>query len=313
MKNLALSLIAAAGSILPDRAWRLIWKTMLRNDRLIDSQGWQFFGEFADRLNVNSVGVLGEYGAMSSSPHDAVILKEYAQQRRWAATTNALIREFFDQTTGTYFDIGANIGMTTVPIASTTNVVCHAFEPEPTNFKNLSRNVRLNCSGENVTLHQMALFDRKSTLSFELSDSNLGDHRIRLNGSSVPSLLNETTRPVIEVPCVRLDDLDIPVAGRFFAKIDTQGAEPFIIAGGGATLAKADVILTEWSPYLMRRMSGDPFVVIQFLRENFSQGAINQGDATSAPMQPISDLCNALAQTLSSFAGMEYADVVVRK
>ena len=55
-------------------------------------------------------------------------------------------------------------------------------------------------------------------------------------------------RKIIEVRCVRLDDLSIELDGPVFAKIDTQGAEPFVFAGGTHTLARADAIQVEWSP-----------------------------------------------------------------
>jgi hypothetical protein len=156
------------------------------------------------------------------------------------------------------------------------------------------------------------LFDRSSTISFELSDSNVGDHRIRINGGSETNLLNEESRKTIEVPCVRLDDLNIPISGPFLVKIDTQGAEPFIVSGGRNTLAKAEVILTEWSPYLMRRTSSDPQIIIDFLRSNFSHGSINQVEVCG-PSESIERLCERLSASLTSFKGMEYADVIARR
>ena len=64
--------------------------------------------------------------------------RTYASTGRWAEHTNELIGRFFDKAgRGTFLDIGANIGLTTIPVARRANVACHAFEPEPENFRNL--------------------------------------------------------------------------------------------------------------------------------------------------------------------------------
>jgi hypothetical protein len=86
-------------------------------------------------------------------------------------------------------------------------------------------------------------------------------------------------RKIIEVRCARLDDLPIQLSGPVFAKVDTQGAEPYVFAGGSKTLSKADAILVEWSPYHMARLGGDPNVVLQFLEEHFTYGKIEETDA----------------------------------
>jgi FkbM family methyltransferase len=59
---------------------------------------------------------------------------------------NSLFSNFFQANDGgTYLDIGANIGLTTIPIAQLPDVQCIAFEPAPENFRNVQANVRANC------------------------------------------------------------------------------------------------------------------------------------------------------------------------
>lgn len=291
-------------------------KAMLQNDDLLQRHGYRYLSQIASKLNITRVSARGDYGTFSSAPNDEMILQDYAKKGKWAATTNDAIARFFRDGVGTYIDIGANIGLTVAPIAATSNVKCYAFEPEPTNFANLKINVAENCPNKDVHVFQLAIFDRQSSIAFEMSPSNLGDHRIRLNGAS-PGYFGEDKRRVIEVPCVRLDDLKLKIEGPLFVKIDTQGAEPFVIEGGKETLARADAILMEWSPYLMKRMGGDGSIAINFFRDNFSSGAIHynpEADHTESELQSIDLVCDVLKKSLVEWPATKYVDVmVVRK
>ena len=93
---------------------------------------------------------------------------------------------------------------------------------------------------------------RESQLDFELSNYNLGDHRVRVDDTNVAKA---ETRQVIRVQAVPLDSLDLVRADRALGvKIDTQGAEPFVIAGGRKTLSSAQLLVLEWWPYMITRM-----------------------------------------------------------
>ena len=316
MKKAITSVLYSVGSILPDRLWQIIIKAFFRNKRLMDRYGLYFISQIAAQCNVViNMSVNGDYGFFTSAANDGVVLKAYAENGTWAEGTNSTIRNFFADGEGTYLDIGANIGLTVVPIASHSHVKCFAFEPDPTNFRNLKINISVNCNKENVRAFNLALFDRETVLPFEISPNNLGDHRLRLGDS--PGLLGEEKRQLIEVPCARLDDMCIPIQGPFLVKIDTQGAEPFVVAGGLATLGKADVILIEWAPYYLKRMGGDPTIVLDFLRSNFSTARINDGKSANddANKQPIADVCVILAKIYSEWSNdpKKYVDVVATR
>jgi FkbM family methyltransferase len=312
MKKAAIRIL---GPLIPDRVWRSMLKAMLENDRILERHGHRYLSQIAGKLNINRVSARGDYGTFSSAPNDEMILRTYAKSGKWAATTNNALTSFFRDGTGTYIDIGANIGLTVIPLAAVSKVRCYAFEPEPTNFENLKINIAENCPDKKVGAFQLALFDRKSSITFELSPNNLGDHRIRLNGASA-GYLHEEKRRVIEVPCVRLDDLDLQIEPPLFVKIDTQGAEPFVVEGGKKILAKADTLLLEWSPYLMKRMGGDALAVIDFLKTNFSSGAIQhepEAPRGRADFQNIDLICEALRESLVGWPESKYADVIVRR
>src|SRR4051794_38341269 len=93
------------------------------------------------------------------------------------AETIFLRREL--QQGGTFVDIGANLGY-----FSTLGAKCVgpqgkviAIEPDPHNFSLLLRNVLRN-SLDQVALYNVALGERPSTLFFNRSKTNFGDHRV---------------------------------------------------------------------------------------------------------------------------------------
>jgi FkbM family methyltransferase len=316
MKKFILEVLSFISSLPPDRANHILMKAMLRNKRLIDRYGMSYISEVAAQLNIVGVSVRGDYGIFCGAPNDGSILTSYARKGQWAASTNEIIKSFFADGHGTYLDVGANIGLTVVPIATQSEVNCFVFEPDPANFRNLTVNICANCAKDNVKAFNLALFDRKSVLPFEISPSNLGDHRIRL-GNAKAGRVDEEKRQVIEVQCVRLDDMNLPIHGPLFVKIDTQGAEPFVISGGSRTLAEADAVLLEWAPYCMSRMGGDPNVVLDFLKANFTTVKILDAESqkSEAPVRSIAEAGEMMAESFAKWRDdpARYFDVLAER
>jgi hypothetical protein len=159
------------------------------------------------------------------------------------------------------------------------------------------------------------MFDRDTNLEFELAPNNLGDHRIRLNGAG-PTLQDEDTRRTISVPAAPLDMFVGEVHAPLAVKIDTQGAEPFVVAGGARTLARADLLVMEWSPHLMARMGGDQHSVLDMLRRNFSSGQICLAESSDySEPRPIAEICDQLAPTIAADRDRpdRYFDVIATK
>jgi FkbM family methyltransferase len=266
-------------------------------------------------FDVRSLSVAGEYGTIHGSVDDQIIFRRYLETKRWAPELVAMFRGFFDvHDGGTYLDIGANIGLTTVPVAQSADVTCYAFEPEPGNLYFLRRNVAENCHHGNVSVVPVALFDRKATLQFAISKENFGDHRIQTAGDGA---FREGSWPTIDVQAERLDDvIDVKaVAQPLAVKIDTQGAEPAIFAGGRNVLAAAGLIALEFCPYMMKRQGGDIEAEIGFLDSNFSEGSIVQGDTGGAPVWwPMARVAGELQRLATEASlGTAYFDVVLRK
>jgi hypothetical protein len=106
-----------------------------------------------------------------------------------------------------------------------------------------------------------------------------------------------------------MTDITRPLA----AKIDVQGAEPFVLAGGRDTLSQASLLSLEFWPYSMRRMGGDISAVIAFLTGHFQEGSISPGDQDEpTAWQPIGSVASSLHE-FSKTGNRDYLDVTVRK
>lgn len=318
MKKLAFAITGAVVSAFPLRVRHLLAKSLLENPALARQYGYLYLSGLARQCNVVRLSANGRFGTMTSAANDTSILRAYAESGLWAPSLLDRLERFFGGAGGTYLDIGANIGMTTIPLAQqNARVKCHAFEPEPTNYTNLIRNIRENCPSANIETHQLALHEREETLPFEVVEGNLGNHHLQVKaGPRADS--DEARRNLIEVRCVRLDDLNIELKGPVFAKIDTEGAEPYVIAGGKRTLGSADALLIEWSPYRMALLGGDPNVVLQFLNENFDLGQIEETDARAgqgAQSGPIREITARLQDTITGWLDQpsRYVDIIATK
>jgi FkbM family methyltransferase len=159
-------------------------------------------------------------------------------------------------------DIGGNIG--TISISAVVHGWvdrCVTFEPEPGNFRLLQSNILLNGVGDRITAHCIALSDGSaSSLEFELSDDNFGDHRVR--AGSAAGLFGEERRRTIVVPARKLDDfvdgIDLDAA---LIWMDTQGFEGFVLSGARAFLDHGVPMVVEFWPYGMQRVGGlEPFL-----------------------------------------------------
>jgi FkbM family methyltransferase len=148
------------------------------------------------------------------------------------------------------FDIGANVGFYSLHWASriAQGGQIHAFEPVPSTFAWLKRNVEINHLTEVVRTNNFGLSDEKKTLSIYLpAVSGCG-------AASIKNLHPEESSQVVEVDVRTLDDY-VSEAGLSridLIKIDVEGAELFVIKGGFKTIAQTKPLifmelLRKWS------------------------------------------------------------------
>jgi FkbM family methyltransferase len=137
-----------------------------------------------------------------------------------------------------FMDVGANIGLFTLLAARRVGIKGHvyAFEPCLETHRRLLDNVSLN-RFENVSCYPLALSDRAAVLQMKRS----------LDGYDAWNSLGQPTMgssfAVEDVSAVSLDDFlqERDLVGRVtMIKVDVEGWETRVLAGGVAALARTD-------------------------------------------------------------------------
>ena len=160
-------------------------------------------------------------------------------------------------------DIGAHIGYYTLIFAKLVgkNGKVYAFEPEPTNFDLLKKNVEIN-GYKNVVLINKAVSNKNGKTKLYLGKENTADHRIYKSDDS---------RKFIEIETVKLDDYFKNHRKVDFIKMDVQGAEYSVLQGMSKLLKnnKTIKIVSEFWPIGLKRIRAKP---AKFLKLLFTKG-----------------------------------------
>ncbi len=260
------------------------------------------FREAALDLGVSTITCGGELGTFEGDARDRVVHAAYVSTRTWAPEFQTLVRErVFAAGGGTLVDVGANIGLTCIPIAVARGVTCYGFEPDPTNFRLLTRNIAANDAGARVTAFNLALMDQDGSFDFERSGDNMGDHRIRVsagNGGGAgrggaperAGAYGEQARTVVKVEARRLDAVlaGRPMPGPVLLKVDVQGAEVRVLQGATAILPAVDLLFIEYWPYGLARM-GDTAAALLEVVSGFAYGCV-MAPTGAPPFEPIAEL-----------------------
>src|SRR5262249_37565915 len=163
-------------------------------------------------------------------PEDYVITKVLLKTGVWEPNETEEAREIL-RPGDTFIDVGADFGWFTVigakAVGPTGRVI--AFEPVPRNLEFLRRNVAAN-GCENAKIEPLALSNKSGKITLHLDSHNLGNH----------SMLEGEERPdSIDAKAITLDEYLRDYSGKIaLIKIDTQGAEGYILDGMRETLRK---------------------------------------------------------------------------
>jgi len=157
------------------------------------------------------------------------------------------------------FDIGANIGYYTLIFAKlvSNSGVVFSFEPEPTNYELLKKNVTIN-EHTNVKLYSKAVSNLNQTQKLFLDKKNKGGH----------SLIDKIDdRESIAIESIRIDD-HFKNKKIDFIKIDIEGFEFEAIKGMSELLKKLSTvkIMTEFNPYLLEKSEIQPEEYLKLLK-----------------------------------------------
>jgi FkbM family methyltransferase len=196
----------------------------------------------------------GDLGLFEGYLKDDVIFKySLLDGFPWSyAVQDFLLKKIFVNSQGTYIDVGANIGLITIPVAERGQIKCYAFEPEPNNYKLLCRNVLAHDVESLIETYAIALFSKKTTLQFELCSRNYGDHRVKPHqASEFKEQYNEGDRQLISINAEKLDDvLEVrQLASPIVLKVDIQGSEVQFFRGAEKSLDFVDYLIVEYWPY----------------------------------------------------------------
>lgn len=227
---------------------------------------------------------LGDFEAHAADviTRDAFTVMPSGTCKWWSPEVSGWLLE--RQEIGTYIDVGAHIGMTTIPLARQWRgkrgaPEQFAFEPTPLNHYLLGCNVRRNGLVESIHVERLAVSDRPGKVTIAGALFNTHDHRVVNPATPLidGGLYDTKNRQRFEVEAVTLDSY---FAGRtlrrpIVLKMDVQGHELAVLRG--ARVLKPDFVVMEYWPYGLLQAGERREEFFTALRE-FSRGALAVND-----------------------------------
>jgi len=173
-------------------------------------------------------------------------------------------------------DLGANLGYYTLLTARLVGSKgkVYAFEPEPRNYKLLTKNIELN-GYDNVIATQKAVSDTTGKVKLFLNNRDSGAHTIRTGSDN---------DEFIEVESVALDeffkDTKYPIN---VIKMDIEGAEMAALAGMKRIIRENEnlKIFIEFYPPAIREAGNSPEEFVNMLLNDYHFSILAMDDYTS--------------------------------
>jgi FkbM family methyltransferase len=172
-------------------------------------------------------------------------------------------------------DVGSNIGYFTLIAASQVGQAGHvyAFEPNPSTFELLQRNVEINGLGDRTTLIQKAVFSESKTVRFHHLKQHHAYSSLNLYpDESLKKLQDESI--AFDVDAISLDEYFAEFnAAIDVVKIDIEGGEPDVLRGMQMLIRQNPklAIICEFESYRFQQAGTDPGA---FLRELHDWGLV---------------------------------------
>lgn len=168
------------------------------------------------------------------------------------------------------FDIGANIGSHTLPLAQ---LVCPnggrviAFEPTIWAIEKLQINLDLNPHLKSGVIVEHAMLVEDTTVNLERKQSIYSGWPLNINKKDILHPVHGgQLHDIGNAKIIQLDDYvnKFSIPNVTLIKIDVDGHEPQVIGGGWKTIEKFKPdILMEWSPHLFHREPGVMETIIE--------------------------------------------------
>jgi len=158
-------------------------------------------------------------------------------------------------------DIGANLGIYTL-YALQAGCEVYSFEPTPSTFDILKKNVKVNGfeNSNKLQLINKAVSDKNGTVNFYIKQGICGQNSLFKGSDMLDSIAVET---IIADEYLRaLDKVDI-------IKIDVEGAEYYAMLGLKNIIARSPEIkiLIEFSPENMKNTNMTPKMLLDLIKE----------------------------------------------
>jgi FkbM family methyltransferase len=192
---------------------------------------------------------------------------------------------------GVMLDIGANIGLTSVPrIVLGDFDVIYCAEPDDLNYRCLLETVAVNGLNGLVVADRVAVSDRVGAVSLCRGHA-MGSHRVTHEPAADPA---------VAVPGLTLDAWverhGIDVEELTFIKLDTQGSEVHALTGAPRLLAQPHITWqVEVAPWLLRLAGASPEALYALLQDRFTHFMDLSAEVEGPRVRPIGDLAGALA------------------
>jgi FkbM family methyltransferase len=186
-----------------------------------------------------------------------------------------------------FVDVGANLGLHTVAAGLSRRSPGQrffAFEPEPRSFLLLERNCRVNKLGF-VEAHRAAVGSREgSTNLFVSTTYNQGHHSLVQHSKEV----RVATCPVKTLDAFFLSGED-RLEGPVLVKIDVEGTEPDVLAGGLRWLKQTPslAVICEIFPGLLEHTGRTASDVIGLLQQIGCDQFLITGDSSEEPWRRV--------------------------
>lgn len=254
-------------------------------------------------LGVRSCACEGELGTYEAHLSDRGVLGYYLVHHNWEPGIQRLLSMLAKPGLGTFIDVGANVGMTLIPLRRDHPQLCAiGIEADDENFGYLQRNIERNGVANTAILYHCAMHFQDGEVEFERSGENAGDHRIRHGvGGDEHDCYGESGREVVRVRSARLDSLIDPrtLALPIGMKCDIQGAEVYFLRGSECVLASTHWVVIEYWPYGIRRAGAQPEEFFSLLSRHFPYGGIIDPESGTQPtLVPVEELVVAVEARL---------------
>jgi FkbM family methyltransferase len=178
---------------------------------------------------------------------------------------------------GTFFDVGANVGLVTFEVVGLTSdrrPQIHAFEPHPDNVAAIRRNLALNPEARvEVVGAAVGAATGSAVLGISPNPNESGWHRIVSEGSGGPAVAG-----TIDVPVTTVDEhaarhgiehIDV-------LKVDVEGVEASVLEGASGLLSRRAIgmVILEISEPLLEATGRDSERVHDTMARHGYRGAV---------------------------------------